>query len=57
MAIYHVLADGSRPTDITGHVVRLSDAESFYQVLHSIKKPKDENSSNTYDSKKEVRVC
>jgi hypothetical protein len=34
--VYHVLKDGRRPTDITGHVVRLKDAEPLYQLIHKI---------------------
>lgn len=36
MAVYHILRDGSRPKDITGHVVKVSDAEPLYRYLHSI---------------------
>ena len=57
MGVFHVLADGSRPTDITGHIVRLEDAPTFYQVMRNItRKANSEKQSNTYD-KKEVRVC
>lgn len=33
MRVFHILKDGSRPTDITGHIVRLKDAKSAYQLL------------------------
>ena len=36
--VYHVMKDGSRPTDITGRVIRMEDAPTFYQVIHNIKK-------------------
>lgn len=36
MAVYHILKDGSRPTDITGHVVKFEDAEPLYRYIHSI---------------------
>lgn len=36
MSVYHILKDGSRPTDITGHIVRLEDANPLYQLIHSI---------------------
>lgn len=36
MSVIHVLADGSRPTDITGHIVRLDDARSLYSFLHNV---------------------
>lgn len=38
--VYHILKDGSRPTDITGHVVRLKDAKSLYQFIHKINREK-----------------
>lgn len=47
MAVYHILKDGSRPKDITGHVVRLENAEPLYRLLHSINRGSDEN-HNTY---------
>ena len=55
MAVYHVLKDGSTVKDITGHVVKMADAETLYRYLLNrgsrvSKKP------NTYLSKNEVRV-
>lgn len=38
MAVVHILADGSRPTDITGHVVKKSAAPGAYSALEHIKK-------------------
>lgn len=35
MKIIHVLADGSQKTDITGHVVKNSDA--IYEIITRIK--------------------
>lgn len=31
--VYHILKDGSRPEDISGHVVQIEDAEPLYQLL------------------------
>ena len=44
--VYHVLKDGTRKTDITGHVVKISDAEALYQLIHDmennpVKQPKE----------------
>lgn len=36
MNVIHILKDGSKLTDITGHVVRKADAESVYHLLHKI---------------------
>jgi hypothetical protein len=36
VAVYHVLADGSRPADITGHIVRVEDAGVLYNIIHKI---------------------
>lgn len=33
MAVYHILKDGSMPEDITGHIVKIEDAEPLYQML------------------------
>lgn len=59
MSVYHILKDGSRPTDITGHIVRTEDAYPLYQFLHSINRTKSQaKKKNTYRSyKNEVRVC
>lgn len=36
MAVYHILKDGSVKTDITGHVVRMADAETMYKLIHKV---------------------
>lgn len=36
MKITHILADGSRKTDLTGHVVKNTD--STYEIITRIKK-------------------
>lgn len=58
MGVFHILKDGSRPTDITGRVVRLEDATPLYQLLHSINRTKSQaKSKNTYNQlKNEVVV-
>lgn len=33
MAVYHILKDGSTPTDITGHVVKVEDAPELYELI------------------------
>ena len=45
--VYHVLRDGTVKTDITGHVVKVEDAEPVYRLLTSITKE-----SRKRDSKK-----
>ena len=35
-AVIHILADGTRTTDITGHVVKLDDARQFYEILNNV---------------------
>ena len=44
MGVYHILRDGSAPKDITGHVVKIADAEPLYRYIHSI----NSGSNNTY---------
>lgn len=53
MAVYHVLKDGSRPTDITGHIVRMEDAAPLYQILNDFSR---KIKTNTYEQKNEVRT-
>lgn len=53
MSVYHILRDGSRPTDITGHIVRLEDANPLYQILHRI----NQKRSKGEKKKNEVRIC
>lgn len=36
MAVYHILKDGTQVADITGHIVKIEDAEPLYRYLHSI---------------------
>ena len=45
MSVFHILKDGSRPADITGHVVRVEDANSLYYLLHSINQKLNGNKS------------
>ena len=35
--VRHVLADGTALTDITGYVVRETDAESVYKIMEGLK--------------------
>lgn len=36
--VYHVMADGTRKTDITGHIVKIEDAEEVYRLIHDIER-------------------
>ena len=38
MSVFHVLKDGSRPTDITGHIVRIDDVRPLYHFLRNRQK-------------------
>lgn len=31
--VYHVMKDGTTTNDITGHIVKLSEAESVYRLM------------------------
>lgn len=33
MVIHHILKDGTKTDDITGHVVKVEDAESVYTII------------------------
>ena len=45
MRVIHVLKDGSEIEDITGHVVRVEDAEPLYKMIREINR-KSEQSQN-----------
>lgn len=36
MSVFHVLKDGSRPKDITGHVVKVEEATNFYEIIKKV---------------------
>lgn len=36
--VYHIMKDGSKPTDITGKVIKVSEAGSLYEVMRKIHK-------------------
>lgn len=36
--VKHILADGAQKTDITGHVVKASDAPAVYELIHRMNK-------------------
>lgn len=42
MRVIHVLKDGSEVEDITGHVVRVKDAETLYSLIREINRKSDE---------------
>lgn len=43
MRVIHVLKDGSEIEDITGHVVRVEDAEPLYKMIREINRKSDQN--------------
>ena len=43
--VYHILKDGSRPKDITGHVVKIKDAEPVYRLFDSINRERTKKKS------------
>lgn len=51
MSVVHILKDGTRLNDITGHVVRLEDAESLYRFLDSLNQ-NNLNKSRIHNSNK-----
>ena len=55
MSVVHILKNGSILNDITGHVVKIEDAKSAYQLLDNINR----NGFKTVHSEKahEVKVC
>lgn len=56
--VYHVLKDGSKPTDITGRVVRMSDAAPIYNLLESInRKSYARQTTVIHNPKRGKEVC
>lgn len=46
ITVKHVLADGRILDDISGHIVRQSDAEAVYDLIKRINKDRGRNSAN-----------
>lgn len=36
--VYHVMKDGTIKKDITGHVVKIKDAEQVYEIIRNIER-------------------
>ena len=55
MSVVHILKNGSVLSDITGHIVKIEDARSLYQLIDGINR----NGFKTVHSEKshEVKVC
>ena len=53
MGVVHILKDGSIKNDITGHVVRMEDAGTLYQLFNSINR----KGSKKKTVHREVIVC
>ena len=53
MSVIHILKDGSQVKDITGHVVKMSDAKELYTLLESINSKRSQKAAkqNTYEQK------
>jgi hypothetical protein len=46
MRVIHILKDGSRPKDITGHVVKVSEATTFYDIMKNLNRRLSDESKN-----------
>ncbi len=53
MKIHHVLKDGTRTDDICGHVVRVQDAESVYNLIAKMNQRKVVRSNCDNDARPE----
>lgn len=47
MHVIHILKDGSRVEDITGHVVRVADAEALYNMIRNINRKTNDQKIHT----------
>lgn len=52
--VYHILKDGSRPKDITGHIVKMDEVPLAYEILKSIERRR---TNEKKDDSKSLRVC
>ena len=49
MSVIHILKDGTVKHDITGHVVRMADAETVYHLIQTLhRKTVKRKTNNTY---------
>lgn len=53
MSITHILKDGTEIKDIQGHIVRASDAEPLYRMIHSINSQGRAGSGSIQDQQKQ----
>ena len=55
MSVIHILKNGSTVKDITGHVIKMEDAKTLYQLIDGINR----SGFKTIHSEKsqEVKVC
>ena len=57
MGVVHILKDGSIVMDITGHVVRVEDANPLYQFIDSINRTGSKKKQVHNEKSREVKVC
>ena len=43
MRVIHILKDGSRPKDITGHIVKASEAIALYDTMKNLNRRLSKN--------------
>lgn len=48
--VVHILKDGTRLEDITGHVVRISDAEAVYGLMDYVNRRLKNETDNSGDN-------
>ena len=53
MKIHHILKDGTRTDDISGHVVKMQDAESVYNLIGKMNQRKVVRCSSDNDARLE----
>lgn len=54
--VIHILKDGRRVDDITGHIIRFEDFEPMYRAIANRKKVGTKSTPNTYlHDKNEVK--
>lgn len=53
MRIHHILKDGTRTDDISGHVVRIEDAESVYNLISKMNQRKVVKCTSDNDARPE----
>lgn len=43
--VIHILKDGTKKTDLTGHIVKIADAPAVYELIHRMNQKRKERTA------------